>query len=44
MQGVQSPYVQSSITVFDTTDGSIRLIAGELGVENQVLFSAPVLH
>ena len=44
VQGVQSPYVQSSITVFDTTDGSIRLIAGELGAENQVLFSAPVLH
>ena len=42
--GVQSPDVQSSITVFDTTDGSIRLIVGELGTENQVLFSGPIVR
>jgi len=30
--------------VFDTTDGSIRLIAGELGTDTRVLFSSPILR
>lgn len=43
-QGNSAPDVQASVTVFDATDGSIRLIAGHLGTENQLLFVEPVVR
>jgi hypothetical protein len=34
VNGVAAPEVQASVTVFDASDGSIRLIAGQLGDED----------
>jgi hypothetical protein len=41
-QGTARPAVQASITVFDTTDGTTRLIAGQLGGD-LMTFVAPTL-
>lgn len=43
-QGVQAPDVQASVTVFDATDGSIRLIAGQLGAEMAPVFPEPIVR
>jgi hypothetical protein len=48
-QGVMAPDVQSSITVFDASDGSIRLVAGELGAgelgaQTSILFTSPLIQ
>jgi hypothetical protein len=33
----------ASITVYDTGDGSVRLLAGQLGHDEDLLFPAPTL-
>lgn len=43
-QGVQAPAIQASVTVFDATDGSIRLIAGQLGAEMAPVFPEPIVR
>jgi hypothetical protein len=42
-EGIDAPGVKSSVTVFDATDGSIRLIAGQLS-EHDVIFVEPVVR
>lgn len=42
--GVQAPYVQASVTVFDATNGAIRLIAGQLGAEAAPVFLEPIVR
>jgi hypothetical protein len=43
-QGNQAPAMQASVTVFDAADGSIRLIAGQLGAENASVFPDPIVR
>lgn len=43
-QGHAAPYLQASVTVFDAADGSIRLIAGQLGAGNQLMFVESVVR
>ena len=43
VEGLPAPDVKPSVTVFDATDGSIRLIAGQLDGHEQ-LFLAPVVR
>jgi hypothetical protein len=43
VEGLQVPDVKPSVTVFDATDGSIRLIAGQLE-GSELLFAHPVVR
>ena len=42
--GQQAPSAQSSVTVYDISHRSIRLIAGQLGAEGALLFTGPILQ
>lgn len=33
----------ASITVYDTSDGSVRMVAGQLGHDNDLSFPLPIL-